>query len=96
MPQVLKRHNILFSDEEWDMITDKAKELKISVSEFIRKTMTKEIQERENQDLLNYINENCEYVSPEEEEEIMLMLEGIDLDDDSDAVEVTVDDILQG
>ncbi|WP_372715004.1 hypothetical protein [Ilyobacter sp.] len=96
MPQVFKRHNILFSDEEWDLITEKAKELKISVSEFIRKTMTKEIQERDSQDLLNYINENCEYVSPKEEEEIIRMLEGIDLDDDSDAVEVTVDDILQG
>ncbi|ADO84642.1 plasmid mobilization protein [Ilyobacter polytropus] len=96
MPQAFKRHNILFSDEEWELITDKAKELKISVSEFIRKTMAKEIQERENQDLLNYINQNCEFVSPEEEKDIMLLLEDIDLNDDSDGVEVTVDDILQG
>jgi len=96
MSQTLKRHNILFSDDEWEVIGDKAKELKVSVSEFIRKTMAKEIQERENRDLLAYINENCESVSPEEEEEISLMLKGIDIDDYSDAEEVNISDILQG
>ncbi len=96
MSQTLKRHNILFSDDEWEVIGDKAKELKVSVSEFIRKTMAKEIKERENGDLLAYINENCESVSPEEEEEINLMLKGIDDDDYSDTEEVSISDILQG
>lgn len=95
MSQTLKRHNVLFSDDEWEIIGDKAKELKVSVSEFIRKTMAKEIQERENGDLLAYINENCENVSTKEEEEISLILKGINVDDYSDAEEVSINDILQ-
>jgi hypothetical protein len=94
MGQTLKRHNLLFSDDEWQILVDKSKELKISVSEFVRKTMTKEIEEMETTDLLNYINKNCDYMTIKEENEIMKILEE---DDSNDlGVELTVEAILQG
>ena len=94
MSSTLKRHNLLFSDEEWQAIIDKSKELRISASEFVRKTMSKEIEEQENLGLLKYINKNCEYMSRKEELEIMKIVEGLDPEDVG--VELSIEDILQG
>jgi len=94
MSQSLKRHNILFSDEDWLLITDKAKELKISASELIRKTVIKEIKHQEEIDLLNYINQNCGFASEKEEKDIMKILKDVDPEDEG--VELTLEDILQG
>ena len=93
MSSTLKRHNLLFSDEEWKNLVDKSKELRMSVSEFVRKTMNNEIKKQDEIDLIKYIDDNCDYVSVEEEKEIMKILETIDSNDVG--VELTVEDILQ-
>jgi hypothetical protein len=95
MGETLKRHNLLFTDEEWQNLLDKAKELKISVSEFVRRTMAKELKGIEEMELSNYILQNCGYVSEEEEKDIMKSMESFEYDED-DFVEVSLDDILQG
>jgi len=93
MSSTLKRHNLLFSDDEWQELVDKAKELRISVSEFVRKTMSNEIKKQEEASLLKYIDANCDFMSVEEEKEIFKLLENTDSNDEG--VELTVEDILQ-
>lgn len=93
MGHTLKRHNLLFSDEEWQDLVDKSKELRISVSEFVRRTMSKELMKNEEIDLLNYIDSNCDFVSIEEEKELMEILNATAPNDKG--VELTIEDILQ-
>ena len=48
---------------------------------------------KEKKDLIKHIDDNCDYVSVEEEKDIMKILETIDSNDVG--VELTVEDILQ-
>lgn len=95
MAQISERINIMFNKEDLLEIKDYCKKKGVSFSEFARKTLMKEIREKEEQDLLKFINENCEFVEKEEEKEIKAFLKNYD-ESQAEFVEVNLNDILQG
>ena len=56
--------------------------------------MIKEIREKEEQDLLKFISENCGFVEEEEEKEIIKFMKTYD-ETRADFLEVSLNDILQ-
>lgn len=91
-----KRHNIFYSDFEWQTIQDYAKKVGKSASELVRELSLKALYEKDKIDLLTYINNNCENVSEEEEKEIMTKLNEINYESfsDDDFEELSLDEIL--
>lgn len=88
------RKNITLTKEQADEIERFTRSKGISVSEFLRETAIKEIRRINNLDLLDYLRENCDYVSAEEQRDIdKLNLEDINKEDFR---ELTIDEILQG
>ena len=90
---VKKRHQIFYSDDEWERIKEYSKKLGKSASELVRELSLSLLIEREEMDLAEYIRNNCEFVSDEEEKEIMELLKSVDPEDEG--VELTLEDILQ-
>lgn len=66
----------------------------ISFSEFLRNSAMKEIERTEKQDLLDYLKENCEYVSYEEQKELEKLDLDFDLYNKEDFREMSIDEIL--
>lgn len=66
----------------------------MSFSEFLRDAAIKEIRRRNNQDLLDYLKENTDYVSDLEQKEI----EKLNFDNfkEEDFIELSIDEILRG
>lgn len=88
------RKNITLSKEQAEEIERFARLNDISVSEFLRNTALKEIRRMNNLDLLDYLIENCDYVSDDEQKEIdKVNLENIYKED---CRELSIDEILQG
>lgn len=88
------RKNITLSKEQAEEIERFARLNDISVSEFLRNTALKEIRRMNNLDLLDYLIENCDYVSDDEQKEIdKANLENIYKED---CRELSIDEILQG
>lgn len=88
------RKNITLTKKQADEIERFTRLNGISVSEFLRNTAIKEIRRINNLDLLNYLKENCDYVSNEEQKEI----NKLNLDDlkKEDCRELSINEILQG
>lgn len=88
------RKNITLTKKQADEIERFTRLNGISVSEFLRNTAIKEIRRINNLDLLNYLKENCDYVSDEEQKEI----NKLNLDDfkKEDCRELSINEILQG
>jgi TRAP-type C4-dicarboxylate transport system substrate-binding protein len=93
MGAVKKRHQIFYSDDEWDRIKEYSKKIGKSASELVRELSLSLLMEREKVDLAEYIRKNCEFVNEEEENEIMELLKDVDPNDEG--VELTLEDILQ-
>ena len=93
MGTVKKRHQIFYSDDEWDRIKEYSKKIGKSASELVRELSLSLLMEREKTDLAEYIRKNCEFVNEEEENEIMELLKDVDPNDEG--VELTLEDILQ-
>ena len=94
MAQISERINIVFNREDLIEIKDYCKKKGVSFSEFIRKTAIKEVREKEEIDILKYINENCGFVSEEEEKEITNFMSEYD-EVQAEFIEVSINDILQ-
>lgn len=88
------RKNITLTKKQADEIERFTRLNGISVSEFLRNTAIKEIRRINNLDLLNYLKENCDYVSDEEQKEI----NKLNLDDlkKEDCRELSINEILRG
>jgi metal-responsive CopG/Arc/MetJ family transcriptional regulator len=86
------RKNITLPGDLYDQISVIAKKRGLSFSAFLRNTIDEVLQKKEQEDLLEYLNANCEYVDDEEQAEFDAM------DFDSKTFEfkkMTLDDILQ-
>lgn len=94
MAQISERINIMFSKKDLIEIKDYCKKKGVSFSEFARKTLIKEIREKEEQDLLKFISENCGFVEEEEEKEIINFMKTYD-ETQAEFLEVSLNDILQ-
>lgn len=94
MAQISERINIMFSKKDLIEIKDYCKKKGVSFSEFARKTLIKEIREKEEQDLLKFISENCGFVEEEEEKEIINFMKIYD-ESQAEFLEVSLNDILQ-
>ena len=94
MAQISERINIMFSKKDLLEIKDYCKKKGVSFSEFARKTLIKEIREKEEQDLLKFISENCGFVEKEEEKEIIDFMKIYD-ESQAEFLEVSLNDILQ-
>lgn len=88
------RKNITLTKKQADEIERFTRLNGISVSEFLRNTAIKEIRRINNLDLLNYLKENCDYVSNEEQKEINKL--NLDVFKKEDCRELSINEILQG
>lgn len=67
------RKNISIDEKEYNIILNYIRSNNISFSEFLRETALTFIKKQEELDLLQFLNDNCEYMSKEENEEIRKM-----------------------
>lgn len=88
------RKNITLSREQAEEIERFTRLNGLSFSEFLRDAAIKEIRKRNNQDLLDYLKENTDFVSDLEQKEI----DKLNLDDfkEEDFRELSIDEILRG
>lgn len=86
------RKNITLPVTVYETINNYAKKCGVSFSEFLRDAALKAIAKNEDEDLLEYLNEHCAYVSDQEQKEIEAM--NIDFDDMS-GKELTLNELLQ-
>lgn len=86
------RKNITLTKSVYETINNYAKKRGMTFSEFLRETALQEIDRSEQMSLLEYINNNCAYLSPQEQKEI----ESLNIDfNDLSGKELTLDEILQ-
>lgn len=88
------RKNILISAEENQIIQDFCKKFGKSFSEVMRTAALKYIKETEQQDLAQFLSQNCEYVDSSEQKEIDTLLEQLNDDDPSQAREISLNELL--
>ncbi len=87
------RKNITIPDEEYMIIQDYCKKVGITFSELLRKSALKFINESEQQSMLQFFKENCDYVDEDEQKEIEKILETADMDI-SQAEEMDIHELL--
>jgi len=80
------RKTITIFNEDYEFIKKYANSINKSVSEVMRVFTIKQIEEEQNQNLLDFLNNNCTFVSQDEQEDFDKM--NIDFDDIS-GTEVT-------
>ena len=85
------RKNITIKEDAYKIINDYAKQKGISFSEMLWKSAIQKINKSEEMDLLSFMQENCKYVTEEEQKEIDDM--NIDFSDCS-GKELSLDELL--
>ena len=73
------RKTITIFNEDYEFIKKYANSINKSVSEVMRVFTIKQIEEEQNQSLLDFLNNNCTFVSQDEQEDFDKM--NIDFDD---------------
>jgi len=73
------RKTITIFNEDYEFIKKYANSINKSVSEVMRVFTIKQIEEEQNQNLLDFLNNNCTFVSQDEQEDFDKM--NIDFDD---------------
>lgn len=86
------RKNITMKAQDINTINDYLIKTKETFSSFLVKAALKYIDDQENMDLLEFLNNNCKYVSKAEQKDIDLM--NIDFSD-TKGKEITLNDFLQ-
>lgn len=66
---VMLRKSITIFKDDYEFIKNYANSINKSVSEVIRVLTIKQIEQEQNQELLDFLNNNCSFVSKEEQEE---------------------------
>ena len=93
------RKNITISEEDFIKISDFAHKKRVSVSELLRKAANFYIDVQEKIDLNEYLKQNCDFVSEEEQKELESWIKELKSNTDYDSnegQEVTLEDIIQG
>lgn len=86
------RKNITMKAQDINTINDYLIKTNETFSSFLVKAALKYIDDQENMDLLEFLNNNCKYVSKAEQKDIDLM--NIDFSD-TKGKEITLNDFLQ-
>ena len=89
------RKSITIDEAEYEKLNNIAHREKISFSEVIRKAMNIYINQYEDISLVEYIKKNCEYVSDEEEKELLHWLDQSDFDS-FEGSELSLEQIIKG
>ena len=88
------RKNITLPENQNAVIGRFVRNKGISLSEFLRIAAIEKIEREEKKELLEFLQENCEYVAEDEQKYFDNL--GIDFSDTSDMKELDVDDVIQG
>lgn len=88
------RKNITLSENQNAVIERFVRNKGISFSEFLRIAAIEKIEREEKKELLEFLQENCEYVAEDEQKYFDNL--GIDFSDTSDMRELDIDDVIQG
>ncbi len=88
------RKNITLPENQNAVIERFVRNKGISFSEFLRIAAIEKIEREEKKELLEFLQENCEYVSEDEQKYFDNL--GIDFSDTSDMRELDIDDVIQG
>lgn len=88
------RKNITLPENQNAVIERFVRNKGISFSEFLRIAAIEKIEREEKKELLEFLQENCEYVAEDEQKYFDNL--GIDFSDTSDMKELDVDDVIQG
>lgn len=87
------RKNITMKTEDVDTINDYVQKTNDTFSNFLVKAALKYINDQDNMELLEFLNNNCEYVSDNEQN----YLDSLDIDfTETEGKEISLDDFLQG
>ena len=87
------RKNISMKIEDIDTINDYIQKTNDTFSSFLVKAALKYINDQDNIELLEFLNNNCEYVSDNEQN----YLDSLDIDfTETEGKEISLDDFLQG
>ena len=87
------RKNITMKTEDVDTINDYVQKTNDTFSNFLVKAALKYINDQDNMELLEFLNNNCEYVSDNEQN----YLDSLDVDfTETEGKEISLDDFLQG
>ena len=87
------RKNISMKIEDIDTINDYIQKTNDTFSNFLVKAALKYINDQDNLELLEFLNNNCEYVSDSEQN----YLDSLDIVfSETNGKEITLDDFLQG
>lgn len=93
------RKNITIKEEDFEKISDYAYKKRFTFSEFLRKAAIFYIDVQESMNLSEYLRENCEFASKEEQEDIEKWIKELRNNTDYDSNEgkvITLEDIIQG
>ena len=88
------RKNITLPENQNAVIERFVRNKGISFSEFLRIAAIEKIEREEKKELLEFLQENCEYVAEDEQKYFDDL--GIDFSDTSDMKELDIDDVIQG
>lgn len=88
------RKNITLPENQNAVIERFVRNKGISFSEFLRIAAIEKIEREEKKELLEFLQENCEYVAEDEQKYFGNL--GIDFSDTSDMKELDIDDVIQG
>ncbi|MSA97869.1 hypothetical protein GKF99_08380 [Finegoldia sp. BIOML-A2] len=88
------RKNITLPENQNAVIERFVRNKGISFSEFLRIAAIEKIEREEKKELLEFLQENCEYVAEDEQKYFDNL--GIDFSDTSDMRELDIDDVIQG
>lgn len=88
------RKNITLPENQNAVIERFVRNKGISFSEFLRIAAIEKIEREEKKELLEFLQENCEYVAEDEQKYFDNL--GIDFSDTSDMKELDIDDVIQG
>ena len=89
------RKSITIDEAEYEKLNNIAHREKISFSEVIRKAMNIYINQYEDISLVEFIKNNCGYVSDEDEKELLSWIDEPDLDP-NEGSELTIEQIIKG
>ena len=88
------RKNITLPENQNAVIERFVRNKGISFSEFLRIAAIEKIEREVKKELLEFLQENCEYVAEDEQKYFDDL--GIDFSDTSDMKELDIDDVIQG
>lgn len=86
------RKNITIESELYDTINNFARQRGMSFSRFLRESAIKEIRRAENLSLLEFLQDNCVFVSDDEQRDIA----GLDIDfSDTNGKSIDINELLR-